>query len=101
MEIQNRDHYAKVLNYAAAIGMLASLKENLDRLENIATNLGGVLHLGCDFAPYSFTWAVVRDGACVYNGGLIYHGQHDRGGDGGGPTFSVSVEPCDGWQIHS
>ena len=37
----------------------------------------------------------------AYNGGLIYHGPHDRGGDGSAPTFSVNLNPHDGWSIHT
>ena len=35
------------------------------------------------------------------NGGLIYHGAHDGGGDGGAPTFSVNLSPVNGWSIHT
>jgi hypothetical protein len=35
------------------------------------------------------------------NGGLIYHGPHDNGGDGGFPTFSVNLSPVNGWTIHT
>lgn len=60
-----------------------------------------------DFAPLSFyfekewydkktsTWR--RD----YNGGIIFHGAHDRGGDGGAPTFSVNLMPVNGWATHT
>jgi len=36
-----------------------------------------------------------------FNGGLIFHGPHDNGGDGGAPTFSVNLSPQDGWSIHT
>jgi hypothetical protein len=36
-----------------------------------------------------------------FNGGLIYHGRHDGGGDGGAPTFSVNLTPQYGWSIHT
>jgi hypothetical protein len=36
-----------------------------------------------------------------FNGGLIYHGQHDNGGDGSAPTFSVNLTPQYGWSIHT
>jgi len=36
-----------------------------------------------------------------FNGGLIFHGPHDNGGDGGAPTFSVNLLPQDGWSIHT
>ena len=61
--------------------------------------------LGYDFAPYSFSilWERFIDNQWKYwfNGGLIYHGPHDRGGDGRAPTYSVSIEPHHGWSIHT
>lgn len=36
-----------------------------------------------------------------FNGGLIFHGPHDNGGDGGAPTFSVNLTPQDGWSVHT
>lgn len=36
-----------------------------------------------------------------FNGGLIYHGTHDNGGDGGAPTFSVNLTPENGWSVHT
>ena len=58
-----------------------------------------------DFAPYSFEFARFATESdterFVGNGGIIFHGKHDNGGDGGAPTFSVCLEPCSGWQIHT
>lgn len=59
-----------------------------------------------DFAPYSFEFVISKkkpDGTYVrwFNGGLIYHGPHDNGGDGGGPTFAVNINPENGWSIHT
>lgn len=36
-----------------------------------------------------------------FNGGLIFHGKHDNGGDGGMPTLSVNLTPSNGWSIHT
>lgn len=36
-----------------------------------------------------------------FNGGLIFHGPHDNGGDGGMPTLSVNLLPHHGWSIHT
>ena len=81
--------------------MAESFRENLDRLAGFARG-GGRVRIGLDFAPLSFGFAVLRpDGSCWIVGGLIYHGPHDRGGDGGGPTFSVCLEPTSGWSIHT
>jgi hypothetical protein len=59
-----------------------------------------------DFAPLSFTFTMERrnqDGAYEYwfNGGLIYHGPHDKGGGGSFPTLSVALEPTHGWLVHT
>ena len=56
-----------------------------------------------DLAPYSFEWAwiEIETERLIMNGGLIYHGKHDNGGDGGAPTFSVSLTPQSGWCIHT
>ena len=60
-----------------------------------------------DWAPLSFAFDMqVKDpvtGAFGpwFNGGLIFHGDHDGGGNGGGPTLSVCLQPTDGWSIHT
>jgi hypothetical protein len=84
-----------------------------------------------DFAPYSFNFALYTrckpdyekryslttdweygrymveqypelEGRALYmNGGLIFHGKHDNGGDGGAPTFSVNLTPTSGWSVHT
>lgn len=60
------------------------------------------VELYTDFAPYSFFWtefSPTRQRGLI--GGLIYHGQHDGGGNGGAPTFSVNLTPTNGWCIHT
>jgi|GEM_PF-1202090 hypothetical protein len=69
-----------------------------------------------DFAPLSLTFGRYRindaymkhelnqlNEAYCGNGGIIYHGPHDNGGDGGAPTFSVSINPDrkPHWSIHT
>ena len=76
-----------------------------------------------DFAPHSFslTWFVkAKEGEGLtaqdypardypelvgytywINGGLILHGNHDNGGDGGAPTLSMNLTPVSGWSIHT
>ncbi len=101
LQIQNQDHFDKVKTHAATIGLADNLQTQLDRLLAIAQNTGGVCHLGFDFAPFSFSFAVIRNGDTIINGGLIFHGAHDNGGDGSFPTLAVSLSPARGWQIHS
>lgn len=52
--------------------------------------------LWLDFAPFSFTWK-----AGGLYGGLIFHGPHDGGGNGGVPTFSVNITAVHGWALHT
>lgn len=60
-----------------------------------------------DFAPHSFEFVkevMYKDESewnFQYNGGLIFHGSHDNGGDGSAPTYSVNLTPQDGWSIHT
>lgn len=44
-----------------------------------------------------------KDGRQSLNGGMIFHGPHDNGGDGGAPTFSVSLSGTTKprWEIHT
>ncbi len=93
--------------------------------ENFPLELTGTEKTRCllykDFAPYSFYFEIqTRKMDCgvkpggekgtpfwtgtwqrYMNGGLIFHGPHDNGGDGGPPTFSVNLSPTDGWSIHT
>jgi len=57
-------------------------------------NPKAVLHM--DFAPLSFCWS-----GGGMTGGLIFHGPHDNGGDGGAPTFSVNLSNTYGWSLHT
>jgi len=90
-----------------------SLQKCIDRLKQVEKNYkenGQDIdtQIFIDFAPYSFYFCRVnykngRDYKPEYisNGGIIFHGKHDNGGDGSAPTFSVSLTPCNGWQIHT
>lgn len=79
-----------------------SFRESIDRLASIATGIGGRVRIGMDFAPLSFGFAVIRsDGNAWICGGIIFHGPHDRGGAGGSPTYSVCVQPVEGWTLHT
>ena len=79
-----------------------SLKNCLERLEMVDENMNTNTDLWPDFAPRSFEF-VRKDseGKFRSNGGVIFHGHHDNGGDGGSPTFSVCLTPVNGWSIHT
>jgi|WetSurMetagenome_2_1015567.scaffolds.fasta_scaffold111619_2 hypothetical protein len=78
-----------------------SLQECLDRLEQVDKNLDCITRISNDFADKSFYFTRWKGESCLGNGGIIYHGTHDNGGDGGAPTFSVNITPQSGWCIHT
>lgn len=88
---------------ALAHPLSRTFRDSLDRLHRIAKNRDGArVKLWTDFAPLSFTFSIILpDGSSWLHGGLIFHGSHDSGGDGGGPTYSVNVSPIDGWTLHT
>jgi len=108
------EYLAEVRQFAEVVGKSDELREKLDYLRTYAcTDENDVMdetktrcNLYKDFAPYSFYFVMHRllvDGTYSqwFNGGLIFHGTHDGGGDGGMPTLSVSLTPQDGWSIHT
>ncbi len=102
--VEAREQLAKCVEFLNSVpGMgdrlrLAStLVDSLERIGNMHDgSMGGPVQFYKDFAPLSFGW---RAGGLT--GGLIYHGPHDGHGDGGAPTFSVSLTDIDGWQLHT
>lgn len=103
----------EALEYAEKIGD-TSLQRCLDRIkqtdENIRTNRNADVetHIYTDFAPLSFEFCRVeyKNGRdykpdFLSNGGIIFHGSHDGFGSGSAPTFSVCLEPTNGWSIHT
>lgn len=100
------EHLAKVREFADKIGLREQFESQLTRLAGTYFGRESRVRLLKDFAPYSFEFVkVVRNdsGGWDYavNGGVIYHGPHDNGGDGSGPTFSVKLEPHTGWSTHT
>jgi len=60
------------------------------------------IRIGCDFDPYSFSFAeILADGRCGVCGGIIYHGARDGFGGGTAPTFSVTLDQAEGYRIHT
>lgn len=102
-------HLASALMTASEMGD-NSLQKCIDRLMNYGAD---ILMITNDYAPLSFVFGVYKrseEGAMVIdgercqmlmNGGIIFHGQHDNGGDGSAPTFAVSLTPTNGWAIHT
>ena len=109
LQIENQEHYDKVIAFAEKVGKLNQLKEKLEYLDTYAAHEdreATKCFLGYDWAPYSFSFTMQKrnaEGEYVhwFSGGLIFHGPHDNGGDGSAPTFSVNLNPTDGWSIHT
>jgi len=93
--------FTEVCEFAERTGRVASLQGCLDRLQRIAENVDGKVGLSTDFAPYSFLFHIEAPGWSGLDGGVIFHGSHDNGGDGSAPTYSVNLTPQDGWSIHT
>jgi hypothetical protein len=101
----------EALDYAKKIND-NSLQRCLDRLkqtdENIRQNHNRMVETNIypDFAPLSFEFARMEEvpgepARCSMNGGIIFHGSHDGFGSGSAPSFSVTLEPTNGWSIHT
>ena len=110
LDTQNvEDYLAEVKAFAEKIGMTDQLDSQLEYLDGYAEN-GERGRTRCslikDFAPHSFSFVVEKktaegEYAHMMSGGLIFHGSHDKGGDGSAPTFAVCLEPTTGWSIHT
>ncbi len=105
---QARQRFDAAKAHARRLGLTKQFAEQLNYLRTYAeydNRPKTRVTLGYDFAPHSFsiTWErLVGDEWCHwFDGGLIFHGPHDRGGDGGAPTFSVNLSPHHGWSIHT
>lgn len=96
MIIECQEHYDKVVEYAKKINN-NSLQQCLERLQawEKNPNCKCTIELYKDFDPYSFIFVQrYEDGTKGIVGGLIYHGIPDK-------SYSVTLLPTHGWQIHT
>jgi len=94
---QFQDKFNEIIKFAeekATADQHESLTRCLTQLGNLAHK--GKCHVYYDFAPLSFGWTTD-----TLQGGCIFHGAHDNGGDGSFPTLSVCLEAVNGWSIHT
>jgi len=115
LEIYDDDYFESVVKFAYQSNQLENLISRLKRLirdDQEETSVFGSpgylkVKLFKDFAPMSFQFAIMvklsrdEDYKLLFNGGLIYHGKHDNFGDGSAPSFSVSMNNDQGWEIHT
>ncbi len=80
-----------------------TLLDCINRLKRIDELHGSETTVMKDFAPRSFYFERFVGKVFSGNGGIIYHGVHDHGGNGGFPTFSVSIDDSkeSRWEIHT
>ena len=93
---------AEIKAFAKEHGIEDSFNETFSRLENYSDK-GFDVFLFSDFAPHSLEFVIKQGKRFVLNGGFIFHGKHDGFGNGGYPTFSVSLcqDKITGWSIHT
>ncbi len=92
----------EILQFAWNHPKAESLQKCFTHLEKMCGNRSEdtVAELHYDFAPMSlgFTLVNTKTNNVSLSGGLIYHGpvkgQHSE-------TLSVTIEPTDGWQLHT
>jgi hypothetical protein len=109
LDIRDQEYFNRVLDFADRTHQRDQLNAKLQLLDEYAEHgeRGKTrCRLSPDFAPQSFHFGMERRGAGGeyapwFNGGLIYHGPHDNGGDGSFPTLAVTMSPTQGWSIHT
>lgn len=104
LKVMNQEYFDKVKKWAEENNLMPELQKELDYLANFGGEPNYTeCQLFSDFAPQSFYFEMMRNGKRWFNGGLIFHGPHDNGGDGGVPTFSVCLTPDTKphWQVHT
>lgn len=88
--------------FAKEHDLMECFNNTFSRFENYSDK-GYEVNLYSDFAPLSLGFVIKQEERFVLNGGFIFHGKHDGFGNGGAPTFSVSLsqEKTTGWSIHT
>ena len=95
----------KELEFAKTIptDSLTNMLQRLDVMKNNQPN--SEVTIMNDYAPHSFYFECTNliTGNLRLNGGIIFHGPHDNGGNGSAPTFSVSMTPDSNphWEMHT
>jgi len=85
--------------FADNIGLRDNLEQCISNLDYGREDM--TVKIFNDFAPKSFYFVRFNGERFAGNGGIIFHGKHDNGGDSGSPTYSVCLNPTNGWSIHT
>ena len=108
VEVELGDNVESETKRLATFSQDPSFVEKLEHVKSIARNSTRGFHQ----RAFLYVHAYERDAECywvakspkrhtIMNGGLIFHGKHDAFGSGSAPTFAVTLEPTDGWSIHT
>ena len=113
-----KEHFDEVRKFAEEVGALEEFEERIKYLKTFACDDGETFdetktkcELAKDFAPYSFTFLLLKKDSFGeyspwFNGGLIYSGP-GLPADGSAPSLTVSLDPraTDGkthiWGVHT
>lgn len=92
----------QIREFATQNNLIAEFESVFKRF-NRFSDQGYRVDLFSDFAPQSLYFELYWEGEFSMNGGMIFHGPHDGGGNGSAPTFSVSINPDSKphWSIHT
>ena len=91
-----------IREFAMKNNLLGEFESTFNRFSNYAS-AGYRVELFQDFAPHSLYFELYWENKFSMNGGMIFHGPHDGGGNGSAPTFSVSLDNSTKprWSIHT
>ncbi|NQU52164.1 MAG: hypothetical protein HQ522_06450 [Bacteroidetes bacterium] len=92
----------KIKTFAKENHLAREFVSSFRRFKNYSEN-GYEVFLYPDWAPQSLSFLLKWNGKNSMNGGFIFHGVHDGGGNGSAPTFSVCLNPStkSHWSIHT
>ncbi len=99
---KTNDRLDEIKAFAKENNLLENFNNTFSKLESYSEK-GYTVTLFSDFAPLSMEFSITDNGKHILNGGFIFHGSHDGFGNGGAPTFSVSLSTDKevGWSIHT
>ncbi len=98
----SNDRLDEIKTFAKENNLLENFNNTFSRLESYSAK-GYTVTLYSDFAPLSMEFSITENDKLILYGGFIFHGPFDGYGNGGAPTFSVSLSTDKevGWSIHT
>lgn len=98
----SHDRLDEIKTFAKENNLLENFNNTFSRLESYSAK-GYTVTLYSDFAPLSMEFSITENDKLILYGGFIFHGPFDGYGNGGAPTFSVSLSTDKevGWSIHT